>query len=135
MPSIFEPAVEDICSDVDVASSIVPTIPVDESVKVLEKEMLRLTIDHNVENQKQSAKIKSLQESRKQDKHAIAQLHKKNVQIGKLEETIARQKCHIEKLEETIAQLKHKNFHSADGDEVRMMKKICCIDISFFILI
>lgn len=114
MPSIFEQAVEDR----DVASSTVSTIPVDDSVKELEKKMLRLSMDRDVENQKQSAKIKSLLESHKQDKDTIAQLKKKLAQFEKLEETIVQQKRHIEKLEETIANLKHKNLLSANDGEV-----------------
>lgn len=108
VPTIFEGnAVEEICSD-SVSST---KISDDENIAALEKQMFCLKIDHDVEVQKLSEKVKSLQESKKKDRETIAELQKK----------LAQEKCKIGKLEDTIAQLKHENnINANEGDFVNV---------------
>lgn len=74
VPSIFEPHSEDTYDEG--TSSTVSTNPVDENMKLLENEMLRLTMKHDIVNQKQSITIKSLEQSIVQLKKSL--LHLKN---------------------------------------------------------
>lgn len=104
VPSIFEPHFEDTYDDVS-------TNPVDENMKLLENEMLRLTMKHDLVNQKQSITIKSLEQS-------VVQLKIKLAKFEQLEEINANQKREIAKLEETNTQLKNINFFSADDGVV-----------------
>lgn len=103
VPSIFEIYVlddGDDCSELN-ASCL---IPANQDIATLDKQMQCLTINHDIEIQKLSMKIKSLQD-KIEHLQEISKHEKKTIE--ELEKKLSHEKRHNEYLELEIAQLKH----------------------------